>query len=309
MSFFKKKKKDDGIVVLKKPEPKTGGGTNATLDTKAPHVIRSEEMTLFDVSCALNGNAVTASGDRLGFISAYAVRAATGSFLFLSTGERFRRTSDKNASWALAEANVFPALVSLVRECDLAKNNGFRSHTSGLPENFGGEIDVRYESGERISVSNNQSPIITSEVGLRIARFFKEAMEGERVPLPSPDDIVGVRFSEERKNGGFTRAVLTLRSDGSGSVARTARYDDERVYESSREITAEAVAGIRRTVAEKALFARAFLPETESFLGDKKELVFVLRDGGEVRVPGDVMIPDELRGGFFDVELTLTSFS
>lgn len=147
------------------------GGTDATQDTKAPKTISSEEMILFDATSALNNGQVSPDNrnrESLGYVSAFAASAGEGCFLFLETGECFNRLSEKTASWAL------------VKECNLAKDNGFHSETHGLPENFGGSVSIEYASGEKISFSNNQQPILSPNTGLCIKELFSEAMKGEK---------------------------------------------------------------------------------------------------------------------------------
>ena len=87
MSIFKKKNRDDmpdGIVITSRTQPLTCGGTDAYIDTKAPKVITSEEMTLFDVTSAFRTLAIDGS-DRLDYVSAFAAPCAGGSFVFLET--------------------------------------------------------------------------------------------------------------------------------------------------------------------------------------------------------------------------------
>lgn len=67
---------------------------------------------------------------------------------------------------------------------NLAKDNGFHSETHGLPENFAGSVSIEYASGEKISFSNNQQPILSPNTGLCIKELFSEAMKGEKVSLP-----------------------------------------------------------------------------------------------------------------------------
>ena len=214
------------------------GGTDATQDTKAPKTISSEEMILFDATSALNKGQVSPDNrnrESLGYVSAFAASAGEGCFLFLETGECFNRLSEKTASWALVKEDIFPSLVKLVKECILAKDNGFHSETHGLPENFGGSVSIEYASGEKISFSNNQQPILSPNTGLCIKELFSEAMKGEIVSLPDVSDLCEIRFSENRKNGGFTEATLTLKPDVTGENAKKSKYDGPEVYKSVKK--------------------------------------------------------------------------
>ena len=160
------------------------GGTTSSYDKKAPKRIKSGEMIFFSATSALGyGDAAPDGREPIAYVSAFAAPAAEGTFLYLSTGDSFRRRDGKSETWALVREDVFSSLVALVREHDLAKNNGYHSTTHGLPENFGGDVDIRYASGERISFSNNQTPVLSLRCGEAIADLFGKAMSGERIAL------------------------------------------------------------------------------------------------------------------------------
>ena len=306
MSIFKKKNRDDvpeGIVITSRTQPLTCGGTDAYIDTKAPKAITSEEMTLFDVTSAFRTLAIDGS-DRLDYVSAFAAPCAGGSFVFLET-RMLSNYDEPRREWALLKENIFPKLVALVREYELAKDNGRHSQTHGLPENFGGSVDIRYASGERISVSDNQSPVIAYDAGVAIAQAFAEALAGERAALPELSELTAIRFAEERENGGFTRATLTLNADGTGTNAKSSRYDDPTVYESEKPVDAETVAAVRDNIARCGMLAWGGLPDSDYKRGPEKSLTFVFADGAEITVPDGKRLPWSIQGGFFNVELEM----
>ena len=308
--IFKKKdkKKDDGVVVLRKTKPGMCGGTDATQDTRAPKTVESKDIKLFEVSTRLNGYSRQREGEKetLGFISAFASPAGDGTFLYLAKQEGSRRGAAVS-SWALIKENVLPALADLVAECDLAKNNGFHSTTHGLPENFGGSVNIEYGSGEKISFSNNQSVMVPYEAGKKIAAFFEAAMKKEKVKLPDIDDLTVIRFEENRDNGGYTRAELTFCEDGTAVNRKESRYDGPAVYESEKQIDAETVGQIKKNVTENGVFAWEKLPCSKYKYGSDKKMTFVFRGGEEITVSGGKQVPYELRDGFFNVELEMTT--
>ena len=312
--MFKKNfgKSDDGILVIKKTKPGTCGGTDATLDTKAPKEIGSEEMILFDVTSALNGRP-DPSGPRnggdepLGYVSAFAAPAGRGTFVFLSTGRGFCRREEKNCAWAFVKEDVFPSLVLLVREENLAKDNGFHSETHGLPENFGGRVCISYASGEKISFSDNQSPVLSLETGRKIAELFKGYMAGEMVELPRLSSLSAIRFEENRSNGGFTKALLTLCPDGTGTNEKQTRWDDPTVYESTKPVEKETVDGIIRNIRQTGLLAWSELPDSPYSFGEDRKLTFVFSDGEEITVRDGKLLPDQIQRGFFNVQLEMTT--
>lgn len=298
-----------GTVILRKTGPEVCGGTDTTLDSGAPREILSEEMTVFDVSSALpvSGRESERFGEPLGAVSAFAARAEGGSFLCLETRPRRRGREPVSAAWALVREDVMPALVRLVREERLAEKNGRHSFTHGLPENFGGSVDIRYAGGERISFSDNQRPILSRETGARIARLFGDAMAGERVPLPALSELRAIRFLEKREDGGFTEANLTILPGGGGTIFRRARYGGEQpVYESEVSLGEAAVAAIRKAAGDCGLLAWPRLPEGRYGPGEYKSLALVFTEGTELTVRRDRALPAYLAGGFFDLELALT---
>ncbi|MBO4326087.1 MAG: hypothetical protein J5950_02305 [Clostridia bacterium] len=320
--FFRKKKDKDTenesvdgkgkgrVIVLKKTKPGMCGGTDATQDTRAPKEILSREMTLFDVTSALGSlprDSELTLDEEIGFVSAFAAQAGDNTFLFLEKGDGFRRYAEKTSSWALVRGNVFPELVTLVNDCRIAANNGFHSTTHGLPENFGGSIDIRYASGERISISDNQSPLIGPVTGYKIAKLFERLLGGEKAVLPDVSLLSEIRFEEERKAGSFTHATLKFLPDGTGVNHKKSCYDSANVYESEKTVDAETVGKIKKNIADNGLLAWAELPSNGYNSGEKKKLTFVFESGEEIIVSGDKKTPDQLRSAFFAIELEMTT--
>lgn len=296
---------DDGIVVLKQTEPMMCGGTDAYQDTRAPKEIVSQDMILFDVTCSLVGIVEPEENgqERIDFLAAFAVPVKDGTLLVLEID----RGGDRASSWALVKENVFPKLTALTREHELAKQNGFHSETHGLPQNFGGRVLIRYASGEVISFSNNQSPILSPKTARAIAAVFTGAMNGERVALPDAGSIAAIRFAEERKDGGYTRSTLKLNPDGTGINSKSTRYENGAEYESETPVDAETVAAIRQTVASCGMLAWEGLAAEPDLLGRRRSLTFVLDDRREITVPDAQTRLPRIGSGFFQIELEMTT--
>ena len=225
--------------------------------------------------------------------------------LYLKTSRRY--SDEYSSAWAYVKEDVFPALVDLVNDVDLAEKNGYHSTTHGLPQNFGGSVNVRYASGEKISFSDNQCPIMSISVANKIADLLEKAMAGEKIVLPDVKELAEIRFTELRSGGGFTKATLTLNGDGSGVNKKQSRYDDPKVYESEKPVDAATVAAIKSNISENGMLAWAGLPESGYFKTSEKSLTFVFKDGREITVGGAAALPGELGGGFFKIELELTA--
>ncbi len=289
------------IVILRQTKPGVCGGTDATLDTAAPKTIISRDMTLFSATSALHGD-----GRSLGFVSAFAVGAGEGTFLFLETGNSFRYRDEKQRIIGVVKENPFPALVELAQDCDLAKDNGFHSTTHGLGENYGGEIDVWYASGETISVSNNQSPVLTDESGEKIAALFRNLLQGPTVPQPDPAQLQAIRLREERPNGSFTTVDMTVTPDG--ALLRR-HYHPENGHDSDTAgtLTTDELSAIRGIMERCAIPAWADLPDDGFPHREKRTLTFTFADGKEITVSDDRLLPQQFRDAFFDIRRPLTS--
>ena len=294
-------KKDSNIVVISQTKPGMCGGTDATLDMSAPKRVSSENMVLFRATSAMN-RGVSEEND-LRFVSAFAAPVAGGIFVFLQTGKGYH---EKTCSFSLIREDIFPLLVDFVREYDLARQNGYHATTHGLPQNFGGEVDIRYAQGEKISFSNNQQAILSKEEGEEIVRIFSAALTKETVALPSLDALASVRFEETRKDGGFTEAVLTVHEDGTGEIQKKSRYEEGKVYESTKPVSRETVDAIKKTMVDTGILMWADLPDNGFQSDTQRKLTFAFVQGNEISVRDGRIVPDPIRGGFFDLQLELT---
>lgn len=295
-----------GEATVETREPEVCGGTTSSIDENAPKTITSGEMTYFCVESVIGIPPDRyAEEETLYFVSAFAAPTGRGNFLLLETRNSYERSAGC-VSTALVKEDVFPALTSLVRESGLAKINGVHITTHGLPDNFGGSIDIRYASGERISISNNQSPIISYEAGQKIAELFKKLISGEKVSLPDVSALCSIRFEERRNGGAFTKAVLTLNEDGTAINEKSQCFEPPKVYESKKGVSKETVKLIMDTVQRDSLFAWQGLPDNGFHIENDKMLTFVFKNGTELEVQNRRLLPDQIRNGFFDIELEMT---
>lgn len=305
MSDFYGKEKD--IVVLKQTPPGMCGGTDATLDRNAPNKIISEDMLRFDVTSALHTivDDRPVKNRRLYYVSAFAAHSGSNTFVFLSYSDDKMEWRTRKSEWKLLEDNIFPDLVKLVNECDLARNNGFHSVTHGLPEDFGGRINIEYAGGENISISNNQSPLFSLDTAEKIVTLFTEKMRGATVKLPDLAKLSEIRFDEERKDGGFKHAVLKLLPDGSGIVSKKSKYEDPKVYESEKPVDAETISKIISNIENNGMLAWQDISCRDTVFNENKSLTFVFEDGNEVVVKNNHDLPYSISGAFFNIELEM----
>ena len=276
------------------------GGTTENFDPSAKREIVSDDVTYFAVESRYSSDP-----DDIAFISAFAAPAGNGCFVHSATSDGLWFEEIKTG-FALIKDDVMKELASFARRHSLAAENGRHTFTHGLPENFGGSIDIRYASGEYISISDNTAPVITGEAGAELAALFADYCGREQVELPDPEDIRSVVFYERRKDGGHTEARLELSADGTGKNIKDSKYEPGSVYHSEKEVDAATVSSIKKIIKESALFARALLPVKKYAGLSEKTLTFGFSDGSVLTVQSDSINPGGLPDGFFAIELEMT---
>ncbi len=295
MRIFNKNNKNGNIVILKQTKPNTCGGTDATIDTSAPKEIKSENMIFFDISSRVG------YGD--GYIKdfhAFAAKGDDGNFIYLETIKYI--DNERNCSWALISDDIFSELNRLVLKYDIAKQNGYHSTTHGLPENFGGSVDIRYSSEERISISDNQSPVISGDACYEIVVIFNEYLNRERVDLPDISTLQKIRFLSTGKDS-CVDATLTLNAEGTGTNKKTSNYGDD-VFQSEKTVDKDTISAIKSAIENTGLLAWNNLPKNK-LNSEDKTLTFIFEDGEEITVHYGVLAPSFISNGFFSIELEL----
>lgn len=281
------------------------GGTNRSVDNNAPKEIKSEDMTLFNVESALGQCfAVTEPAERawFSFISVFAAKTETGVFAVLNARDYYDK---REFRWAYVSADVFPELVRVTREQNLAQSNGVHEFTNGLPENFGGAVRIKYSSGEQIDFSSNREPLITPEFALWLYNFFDELMKSDSVGLPDVEDIRVIRFDSVHDDGGYNHTVLTDNGDGTCRYERERKFSYPDVYNDDMTISDEMFKKFRTIIKNNAMLVWHMMPESNFKTFEEKSMTFVCKDGTEVFVPSDRILPAQVSGAFFSIELDL----
>ena len=141
------------------------GGVRHCEDTDAPKTIVSTGIVSF--SCEFSAYCLSPGSSPVAG-RYYTLRAGKGSGCYEARGggtlyEKFAFTPD---------AAFFASLQQLVAKYDFARYNGKFYTVSGLPPDYGARLDVRYESGESIQSSNNQSCFLSEEAMEALAELF-----------------------------------------------------------------------------------------------------------------------------------------
>ena len=226
MDVFKKNEDRPGMV-----SQAVCGGTDHSHDENAPQEIHSTDLLLFKIR---TGNGLPSRYPSEIQANVYAAKTEQGIYLYALESESRYALLD-------ADCDFLSRLDVLTKEQNLIEDNGRHSFTHGLPEDFGGAVDVRYASGEYISKSCNQSPVITIPADKAVRELFSLAFEKyPRAPLPDASEILAVEHREDSK---FSHTLIRLESTQTGA----------RIYDKAKYATSDTVCQ-----HEKALDAQAF---------------------------------------------------
>ena len=122
-----------------------------------------------------------------------------------------------------------------------------------------------YKSGENISTSNNQSPVLSPVAAEKIHDLFCRFSALESCPLPRVSEIRAICL------GGKETAPNET---------------------------------ILRIIDERKMLAWGDLPRAEYVYGDTKTLTFIL-DHRQITVTNDRWLPLGVKNGFFEIELEM----
>ena len=132
------------------------GGVRHREDTNAPKVIQSTKITSFSCKASAVGmmEEDTPLAGNIFKLQATEKEASYHRMVRGGSEETFSFVPDKA---------FLDGLQEIVAKYDFAQQNGIYYSVSGIPEHFGSKIDICYESGERISASNNQHCFLSIE--------------------------------------------------------------------------------------------------------------------------------------------------
>ena len=284
--------------------PEMCGGTSRSRDDSAPKTIKSDKMIFFRASCSFKtvvSNDPEVNSHWLRYISVYAAAVEGGSILVLSANDGYKRDE---TSWTYIKGDIFPELVKAVKEADLAAKNGISSFTHGLPENFGGEVLIKYDGGEQISFSDNQSPVFTKDLGIRLYELFTEAMKTEKAPLPDAEKIISLKILDENSTG-YTSAELIKNSDETCALKTVYKFETPPVSEYTKTVSSDVLREVIKIVKNNGVLLWDKLPKNDFTLPMVKKYTFVFDDNSEITVSSDAITPPILNGALFKIESAL----
>lgn len=285
------------------------GGASQRQDSRAPQTITSDDVTRFEIRSSFGALADPHTYDD---INLYVYKLKTGSVAMFQA--RSKRDSSKNVQetcW-FAE-NILPSLHEWIVRFDLVRNNGYSYHVGGLPEGFGGSVNIRYANGEYISKSSNQSPVI----GYSEAERFLDLLLGAKetctpVQAPPAAGVTGVRFVSEchfESKKDDSRTVTTLTRDGRGCrLESDAVYGRQRFHKEA-DLAPDVFGKVEEIVDGSSLTLWDRLPEAKWGTLDIQRyfVTLTMKDGREISFDSSFRFASSLRSPLFELSLYLDS--
>ncbi len=142
-------------------------GVRHRTDEDAPHVIVSENITSFELETS---HFSLADGEDGGH---YSMKAVLEGDSVKTEFSRRERNGEALSCEYTRDADFMKKLYGIVKRYDFAQYNGKYYHVSGLPDMYGSEICVTFDSGESIRSRDNQTPFIPLEAVRELSDLFK----------------------------------------------------------------------------------------------------------------------------------------
>lgn len=141
--------------------PRGCGQQHEYHDSLAPKTIKSDELMSFSfLNCV---------------ITASCKLEEDGLHVFASGGSSNNRdgTSFK-LKYCSCTNFLLEKLDRIIKQYDLARNNGYSCHVDGLPQGCGDSISAEYKSGEKLHMYSNQTPTVNFDASNAIYQAFHE---------------------------------------------------------------------------------------------------------------------------------------
>ena len=193
--------------------PPVCGGSDNWQDKNAPAQINSKDIVFFQVESSFT---TFAEPPDFSFIHAFVIplenkKVLAGLYVRAAPWRRVRPERNRPQKGqaeqegdyiraAVVPSAVFDELQKVVEEYKFIKENGRHHYTHGLPENFGGSITVKYQTGERIFFEDNQSPILTPKAGEAIVNALRGYLDSpQKTKVLSSEELTELLKSVEDK--------------------------------------------------------------------------------------------------------------
>ncbi|MBR5632489.1 MAG: hypothetical protein IKW68_00780 [Clostridia bacterium] len=149
------------------------GGVRHYYDEGAPKSIDSRVITSF--SCEGKYCFTDENGNENAV--RYVAHAKMEGETVLCTYKMFDRFGYSENLRFMSDGAIMKDLYNLFAKHDLAQFNGISYTVSGLPEGYGAEICIDFESGEHVYSHNNQSCFLSDEFGVELGDVMRHHAE------------------------------------------------------------------------------------------------------------------------------------
>lgn len=169
-----------GIAALCRKRPEESdenidGGVVKRYRTDMPKVIECDEIVSFRCVISLIAACdVDDLGNRV-----YKLDAAVCDGKVLVKYDWRERSGKSDRAEHTADTDFMVRLQKIVSDHDFASQNGYYHNVSGLPDMYGGSLDIVYATDERIHIHDNQSGILPPEAERELILLFGAATKLE----------------------------------------------------------------------------------------------------------------------------------
>ncbi|MBR1730919.1 MAG: hypothetical protein IJ725_00585, partial [Ruminococcus sp.] len=132
------------------------------------------------------------------------------------------------------------------------------------------------------------------------------AFSKEKVELPDVADITEIRFDSTYSDG-YTHISLRDNGDGSCGYNRECKFDVPEIFTDEKTLPTELFDKFRAIIKTNAMLIWSKFPESRYKSLEEKSLTLVFKDKTEINIPNDRLLPEQIRGAFFSIELELNS--
>jgi len=258
-------------------------------------------MRLFEVSTNFESLACT---KKYSYVYGYASRVDGGALVALILkGGNSTSTDATYVKTALVDEGVFAELQKIVEKYNFIKNNGNSHLINGLPQNFGGSMDIRYSTGDTISFCDNQSPIMGPDAGAEIADVISRYMTEKSIKPLDSKDIVSVRYREDN-DGGYSDYLL----EGNRLISESKfSFGDGKIFKNEKVVPADSLEKIRKMVDAGMLLNWKGLMEIPNpvFPNKKQQVIFTMKDGSRHSINSGMKGPGPANNSAFDIQMYL----
>ncbi|GEM_PF-5518873 len=210
-----------------------------------PYEIISKDIEFFEVGCSFAGMFPACEYEH---IYGYAARVDSGFLTVLTVSDSNDRAGGSTLSAVVSEkCGLFDDLYDISVKYHFEKNNGHSQFVNGIPAGFGGTLEIYFASGEKITVYDNRSSIISPNAGSEIVSVFKKHISESRIKTSdcgtvktvtymqssSPDEyfticLSGTRLTSEHKFGYEKNQIARIEKVVPDNVIETIRQTADR---------------------------------------------------------------------------------